>query len=163
VSAALGETGAHLEDMCVSDVPEIAGIEARSYDFPWPDGIFSDCLKAGYRCRVLRRDGEIIAYGIVSIAAGEAHILNLCVCPLWRGYGWGRHMLDHLLDLAIAAAAGRVWLEVRRSNAAAMGLYGAAGFEVAGIRRGYYRAAAGREDALVLALDIGDGRARAGA
>jgi len=162
VSAALGESRARLADMHAGDVAEIAAIEAGSYDFPWTAGIFRDCLKAGYRCRVLRRDGAIVAYGIVSLEAGEAHILNLCVRPQWRGCGWGRYMLDHLLELAVAAAARRVWLEVRRSNAAAMGLYGAAGFATAGIRRHYYRKVGGREDALVLALDLAAGPAQAG-
>lgn len=155
MSAALDEMLAQFADMRESDVADVSAIEIETYPFPWTAGIFRDCLKANYRCRVLRLGGAIAAYGIIALEAGEAHILNLCVRPRLRDRGWGRCMLSHLLELARVAGAARAWLEVRRSNVAAMGLYGAAGFVEVGVRRGYYRAADGREDALVFALDLG--------
>ncbi|MGH8495012.1 MAG: ribosomal protein S18-alanine N-acetyltransferase [Gammaproteobacteria bacterium] len=168
MSAALEEGGAQFDDMRASDIAEVSAIEAATYPFPWTAGIFRDCLRARYRCRVLRDPAGIVAYGIVSTEAREAHILNLCVREALRRCGYGRRMLAHLLDLAIAAGARRVWLEVRRSNEAAVGLYSAAGFVEVGVRRDYYRsvdrahgASRGvREDALVLALGLDDGEPR---
>lgn len=166
MSAVLEPGGARFDDMGASDVAEVTAIEAATYPFPWTAGIFRDCLRAGYRCRVLRDTGGIIAYGIVSWEAREAHILNLCVREALRRCGYGRHMLRHLLELAADAGARRVWLEVRRSNAAAVALYSAAGFVQVGVRRDYYRSTegwrggGGREDALVLALGLDDGEPR---
>ncbi|CAN5119305.1 ribosomal protein S18-alanine N-acetyltransferase [soil metagenome] len=158
MSAAIANTGFAFGDMRAGDISEIASIEAESYEFPWTAGIFRDCLKASYRCRVLRDAGGIVAYGILSAEGQEAHILNLCVRSPLQRCGYGRRMLAHLLEFAVAAGCRRVWLEVRRSNRPAVRLYRAAGFEHVGIRRGYYRAPGGREDALVLALglDAGD-------
>ncbi len=157
MSAALEEASVSFDDMRVSDVAEVSAIEAETYPFPWTAGIFRDCLRAAYRCRVLRDPHGIVVYGIVSAEAREAHILNLCVRSALRRCGYGRRMLAHLLELALAAGARRVWLEVRRSNAAAVALYDAAGFVEVGVRRDYYRAPGGREDALVLALGLDPG------
>jgi ribosomal-protein-alanine N-acetyltransferase len=63
-------------------------------------------------------------------------------------------LLEHLLTLALAANATIVLLEVRKSNKAAIALYEKYGFKRLGVRKGYYPAANGREDALVLAFDI---------
>ncbi len=143
-----------LRPMTRSDVPEVSSIEQGAYEFPWTPGIFRDCIRVGYHCRVATVDGCVRAYGIMSTAANEAHILNLCVDPDLRRAGLGRRMLTHLTELALRARSHRIFLEVRPSNAAAQRLYSQAGFVEIGRRRAYYRAAAGREDAMVLALDL---------
>jgi [ribosomal protein S18]-alanine N-acetyltransferase len=133
-----------------SDVPAIMGIERQSYIFPWTEGIFRDCLRVNYTCRVVEIGASIAGYGIMSIAAGEAHLLNLCVAADWRCRGVGRRLLAHLLQVAASLGARESFLEARPSNTIAIRLYQALGYVQIGIRRGYYQAVDGREDAIVL-------------
>jgi ribosomal-protein-alanine N-acetyltransferase len=132
------------------DLPQVVRIEHEAYEFPWSPGIFRDCLKAGHACWVMSWPGEICGYGILSAAAGEAHILNLCVDPQYQGMGHGRRMLRRLVDLARWHGAHRVFLEVRPSNVAAHQLYLDNDFAEIGRRPRYYPAAQGREDAIVM-------------
>jgi len=145
--------------MTPGDLPAVAAVERASYQFPWSEGIFRDCLRVGYLCRVADLDGEIVAYGVVAMGAGEAHILNLCVRGDLRGRSIGRQMLMLLLERSRQAGMEAVFLEVRPSNPHAIALYQSVGFAQVGLRRGYYQAPDnGREDALVLKLDLTDGR-----
>jgi ribosomal-protein-alanine N-acetyltransferase len=138
--------------MLLSDVPAVAAVERASYAFPWSEGIFRDCLRVGYLCRVAEVDGEIVSYGIVAMGAGEAHILNLCVAEKFRGRSVGRQMLLLLLERSRQAGMTDAFLEVRPSNPLAIALYQSVGFVQVGLRKGYYQAVDGREDALVLKL-----------
>jgi [ribosomal protein S18]-alanine N-acetyltransferase len=133
-----------------SDVPDVVAIERGSYQFPWSEGIFRDCLRVGYVCRVVTVSRQVMAYGVMSFGAGEAHILNLCVAEAYRCRGIGRQLLNSLIERAGAAGMADAYLEVRPSNTTAIRLYLALGFEQVGMRRGYYQAANGREDAAVL-------------
>ncbi len=132
------------------DIADVVAIERASYQYPWSEGIFRDCLRVGYVCRVMTVSRQIMAYGVMSLGAGEAHILNLCVAESYRCRGVGRRLLSALIERATAAGMGDAFLEVRPSNTAAIRLYLALGFEQVGMRRGYYQAATGREDAAVL-------------
>lgn len=144
-----------LYPMHVSHLPQVLEIENRAYPFPWSEGIFKDCLKVGYSSWVVGNpQNEILSYALMSMAVGEAHILNLCVAPEYQGQGLARFMMDHLLQLVRAAHMTQVLLEVRKSNKAAIQLYESYRFERLGLRKGYYPAPAGREDALVLGLQI---------
>jgi ribosomal-protein-alanine N-acetyltransferase len=138
--------------MVPTDVPGVGLVERASYTFPWSEGIFRDCLRVGYLCRVAECEGQIVAYGVVAMGAGEAHVLNLCVGEAMRGRGVGRQMLNLLLERSRQAGMSEVFLEVRPSNLHAIALYESVGFLEAGRRKGYYQAVDGREDALVLKL-----------
>lgn len=129
-------------------------LELACYPHPWTKGIFADCLRVGYDCWVLEREERIIGYGVLSIAAGESHILNLAVGPSQQGKGFGKRLLEHLLDRAYSGKAEMVLLEVRPSNHAARHLYEQRGFNEIGRRPGYYPAKDGREDALLYALQM---------
>ncbi len=142
--------------MTPGDVAAVGALERAAYPFPWSDGIFRDCIRVGYLCRVAELDSQVVAYGIVAMGAGEAHILNLCVRGDLRGRGVGRQMLMLLLERARQAGVGDVFLEVRPGNALAISLYQSVGFVQVGLRKGYYQAAEGREDALVLKLALAD-------
>ena len=146
--------------MTEADVPEVVATERASYQFPWSEGIFRDCLRVGYVCRVVTVDGRVVGYGVMSIGAGEAHILNLCVHEAHRSNGIGKSLLGYLLERGAAAGMGEAFLEVRPSNTAAIRLYLSLGFEQVGMRRGYYQAVGGREDAAVLKLSLRGRRAR---
>lgn len=139
-----------IREMCQADVIAVASIERAAYEFPWTASIFRDCLLAGYTSLVLEQAGKVIGYGIMSVAAGEAHLLNLALSGPVRRRGHGRWLLGHLLELARNAGAESIYLEVRPSNRPALALYQHTGFEVVGRRRGYYRARFGTEDAVVL-------------
>ena len=108
----------------------------------------------GYVCRAVTVGEELVGYGVMSVGAGEAHILNLCIAEGHRCCGLGRLLLRSLLECAGAAGAGEAFLEVRPSNTSAIRLYLAMGFEQVGMRRGYYQAVNGREDAAVLKLTL---------
>jgi [ribosomal protein S18]-alanine N-acetyltransferase len=143
--------------MRAEDLAAVSAMENASYDFPWSAGIFSDCVKAGHPCWVLCVDADIAGYGILSMGAGEAHVLNLCIGPDFRGRGLGRHLLGRLLDIARWNGAERIFLEVRPSNPLAKTLYESVGFSEIGRRPRYYPAKNGREDAIVMALDMAAG------
>jgi ribosomal-protein-alanine N-acetyltransferase len=140
-----------MRPMIQSDVEDVLAVERAAYPYPWTEGILRDCLRAGYCCWVLELDDELIGHGVLSVAVGEAHILNLCVHPDWQGRGLGKHLLHRLLRLAKEHGADTAFLEVRVSNVVARHLYEAEGFNEIGQRRGYYPAHGGREDALVFA------------
>jgi ribosomal-protein-alanine N-acetyltransferase len=138
-----------------ADLADVLAVETAAYPFPWTASIFRDCLRVGYCCWVCVFKHRIVGHGVMSVAAGEAHVLNLCVKPEYQGNGLGKRLLSHLLSLAARHGADTAFLEVRRSNSAALALYSALGFNEIGVRRGYYPSKGGREDALVLARDLG--------
>jgi ribosomal-protein-alanine N-acetyltransferase len=148
-----------LREMRHADLPAVAAIESASYEFPWSAGIFRDCLLAGYHALVLEQGGQVVGYAVMSLAAGEAHLLNICLSAPLRGAGHGTLLLAHMIRQARAGGALRMFLEVRPSNQPALALYGRFGFRPLGLRRAYYRARQGSEDAVVLslALDGADG------
>lgn len=150
----IAEKPVEIRALQMRDLARVVVIEAASYDFPWSAGVFSDCLSVGYYCRVLDLRGRPAAYGVLSVAAGEAHILNLTVSPKYRGQGLGRLLLRDFLGHCRSHALSRVYLEVRPSNDVARLLYVSEGFALIGMRRRYYRSQDGREDAMVYALNI---------
>ncbi|HFK2921752.1 ribosomal protein S18-alanine N-acetyltransferase [Stenotrophomonas beteli] len=137
-----------------SDLNAVMAIELRGYPFPWTRGIFIDCLRAGYPGLAMERDGQLIGYGVISLAADEAHVLNICIDPLAQSRGLGRQLLRALVQLARDRGAQRVFLEVRPSNTPALALYHSEGFNEIGRRPRYYPAAQGREDAVVMAIEL---------
>lgn len=146
------------------DLDRIMEIELAAYPFPWSRGIFSDCIRVGYDCRGLQLGQTLVGYSIQTDAAGEAHLLNLCVDPAWQRRGFGRLLLENVLRIARSNGCSSIFLEVRPSNAAGIALYRHRGFTVVGRRQGYYSAgvpaivggdpATSREDALVMRLDL---------
>lgn len=138
--------------MSPADVKEVMTIEVRAYPIPWTEGIMRDCLNVGYDCQVARLRGEIVAYSFMSVAAHEAHLLNITVKPELQGKGFGRLMAQHMLEVAQDKQVDTVYLEVRPSNKAARGLYRSLGFMQIGRRKDYYPDPKGREDALVYSL-----------
>lgn len=137
-----------------TDVSRVMVVERRAYEFPWSDGIFRDCIRAGYYCCLLMKDDTLLGHGVMAVAVDEAHVLNLCVDPEAQGQGYGRTLLGHLMVKARAGGATRMLLEVRVSNAAAQALYASVGFIEIGMRRNYYPGRGGREDAIVLSRVI---------
>ncbi|MDR2877114.1 MAG: ribosomal protein S18-alanine N-acetyltransferase [Chromatiales bacterium] len=140
----------NFQPMRLEDVDRVMAIERHAYEFPWTEGIFRDCIRAGYYCCVLVREDALLGYGVMAVAVEEAHALNLCIDPQAQGQGYGRALLDHLMRKARLAGAARMLLEVRVSNFIAQALYASVGFIEIGVRRNYYPDRGGREDAIVL-------------
>ena len=151
---AIGMPELEIRGMQEADIAQVLRIERASYAFPWTEGIFCDCLRVNYTCRVAEIGAVTVGYGILSVAAGEAHLLNLCVADAYRCRGIGRRLLAHLLLAAGDARAKEAFLEARPSNTCAIRLYQSLGFTQIGMRRGYYQAVGGREDAVVLKRNI---------
>jgi ribosomal-protein-alanine N-acetyltransferase len=141
--------------MQAADIAEVARLERIAYEYPWTEGIFRDCLRAGYDCTVLEgENGGVQGYCIMSLAVAEAHLLNLCIHPQRQGCGLGRDLLERAIERARILGGRHMFLEVRPSNKAALALYRSAGFYQIGERRRYYKSHEGREDAVVLSLKL---------
>jgi ribosomal-protein-alanine N-acetyltransferase len=143
-----------IRPMQQDDVEGVMIIENAVCDFPWTDTIFSDCIKVGYSCWVLSENNEVLGYGLLSVSAGEGHILNLCIKPSHYRLGLGTRMMKHLIKQGKYLKADSVYLEARISNQKAIDLYHKLGFIQIGERLDYYPAKDGREDAYVLSLSL---------
>ena len=109
--------------MTVEDVPAVMVTEEAVYPFPWTDGIFRDCIRVGYQCWLAYEDGRLIGHAVMSVAAGECHLLNLSVATGDQGKGYGRQFVVFLMEIAKQQGADSMLLEVRPSNLAAIHLY----------------------------------------
>jgi ribosomal-protein-alanine N-acetyltransferase len=154
MSAVLQEPFAIIRKMSEADIPAVLEVECRAYTHPWTEGILRDCLRVRYHCWVCERGDELVGHAVMSVAVGEAHVLNLCVDPDQQRQGIGRRLLHRLMRVARDRQADTLFLEVRASNFPARQLYEGEGFAEIGERRGYYPAHGGREDALLYAKPL---------
>jgi ribosomal-protein-alanine N-acetyltransferase len=152
--SALADRVPHIRAMSEADLDEVMAIEASVYTHPWTRGNFLDSIKAGYTCHVMQVGEQVIGYGVLMIAAREAHLLNLSIARQWQRKGYGRSMLLHLIDVARRADALQMLLEVRPSNFVGRSLYASMGFYSVTVRRAYYPASNGREDAILMGLNL---------
>jgi ribosomal-protein-alanine N-acetyltransferase len=143
-----------LRPMQESDLPIIMAIEERAYPYPWALANFKDCLKHNYDCWVYEQNEHIIAYTVLMLVLDELSILNVCVNPFHQRQGLGAALLNTIENLAVERGMTNCFLEVRPSNKAALKLYQKQGFHEIGLRKRYYPAATGREDAIVMAKAI---------
>jgi len=139
-----------LAPMAEADLDAVLVIERAVYTHPWTRGNFADSLRARYQCRTWRQGGTLLGYFVLLAAAGEAHLLNLSIAPACQRRGHGSALLREAMRVAREDGAKKVFLEVRPSNLAGKALYERFGFRKIALRRGYYPAQGGREDALVL-------------
>jgi ribosomal-protein-alanine N-acetyltransferase len=139
-----------LAAMAEPDLDAVLAIEGAVYSHPWTRGNFADSLRAAYTCRTLRLGEALLGYFVLMVAAGEAHLLNLSVAQAQQRRGHGSALLRAAQQLAREQGGRRMFLEVRPSNSAGQFLYEKFGFRKIALRRGYYPALEGREDAIVL-------------
>ncbi|MDR0635256.1 MAG: ribosomal protein S18-alanine N-acetyltransferase [Azoarcus sp.] len=140
--------------MTARDLDWVVAREAELHSFPWTRGNFADSLASDYLCRLMLEGGTPVAYAVALVVVDEAHLLNISVARGEQGRGLGGRLLDHLVEGVRGDGIRRFFLEVRPSNTAGLALYRHAGFVEIGRRKGYYPALAGREDALVMRLDL---------
>ena len=142
-----------LRRMEMEDLNSVLKNERKAYRFPWTEGIFKSCLCNGDECWILL-EKKILGHAVLSFAAREAHLLNLCIHPDHQNQGLGKQVLDHVLSVAKRKGALSIFLEVRASNVAAVSLYESTGFNEIGRRRGYYPSVTNREDAIVFGKEL---------
>ncbi len=136
--------------MSGADLDWVSAAEREIYTFPWSRQNFADSLHAGYSSWVTELEGEACGYAVLMLVLDEAHLLNISVLEALRGRGLGSLLLDQLCAVSRQGGATQMFLEVRRSNAAGLRLYEKWGFSEIGVRKGYYPAPQGREDAIVM-------------
>lgn len=142
------------QQMLESDLDAIMAIEPHIYSHPWTRGNFTDSLKSGYPAYVLKYNAEIIGYALMMMVLDEAHLLNLSVTKAYQKQGLGRLLLEYMISIAQEKKAANMFLEVRTSNISAIALYENIGFNEMAVRRGYYPAHNGREDAVLMGLAL---------
>jgi len=132
---------------------KILEIETLSFQTPWSAGAFIQEINnpIGRLCAATV-NGKPVGFVCYWIPDFEVSLLDLAVHPEERGKGIGRFLLNHVVEEAALRRVEAVWLEVRVSNAGAIGLYGKFGFEKTGVRRKYYDDT--QEDAVVMCLHL---------
>ncbi len=136
------------------DIAAVALIEQDVFVFPWSAGNFRDSLLSGYQCWACWVDNELIGYAIILMSLDEAHLLNFAVSRGWQNQGVGMRFLTFVINESKRMCCEMLYLEVRPSNAIGRRLYERFGFQQLGLRRNYYPATTGREDALFMGLNI---------
>ncbi len=141
--------------MGLRDLDAVLAVETAAYSHPWSRGNFIDSLAAGYQAELLEDSaGGLVGYFVAMPGVDELHLLNSTVAPAWQGQGHGSALMQAVRALAQQLGLATLWLEVRESNHRARALYARLGFAEVGLRRGYYPAAARREDAVVMSLRV---------
>ncbi|MBS1142744.1 MAG: ribosomal protein [Proteobacteria bacterium] len=140
--------------MSERDLDGVAALESTLQTFPWSRGNFADSLSAGHSVWVLRIGGDLVGYSVVMLVIDEAHLLTIGIAKRYQGQGYGARMLRHAMECARLGGASKLFLEVRPSNDQAVDLYRHFGFQQIGLRKGYYPAVIGREDALIFDKEL---------
>lgn len=151
---AVFKTQYQFRSMELDDLEAVMRIEPSIYPYPWTRGNFSDSLNSGYSAWVLMLDEYIIGYSLMMMVLDEAHLLNLSIAKDYQKQGLGRYLLEYMVNTAKNNQMANMFLEVRLSNISAIALYEKMGFNEMAIRRGYYPAAVGREDAVLMGLAL---------
>ena len=146
--------GPFIRTMTRFDLEPVYAIEQASYEFPWTKGLLADCLRVGYHSFVYEENNEIRGYAFVSTVLDEAHLLNICIAPQYQHQGYGQQFLQWLMDHFRDNGAKTMYLEVRMSNHIAIQMYQNMGFNEIGVRRNYYPAKQGKEDAQLFACEF---------
>lgn len=145
---------ARFETLTEAWLDAVLAVEQQAYTHPWSRGNFTDSIRSGYQAQVLVGDDSLIGYFVAMKGVDEVHLLNITVAPAFQRQGWSRVMLDALATWSRGQGAQWLWLEVRVSNTRAYSVYLAHGYQRVGLRRAYYPAFEGREDAIVMSLKL---------
>ena len=132
----------------------LLAVEQAAYSHPWSRGNFTDSLRSGYEVQLLVAGQTLLGYFVAMKGVDEVHLLNITVAPAYQRQGWARMMLDALALWSRSQGAEWLWLEVRVSNERARQVYEQHGYRRVGVRKNYYPADQGREDAVVMSLKL---------
>ncbi|ELZ5939597.1 ribosomal protein S18-alanine N-acetyltransferase [Providencia stuartii] len=137
-----------------SDLATAFLIEKLSHDFPWTERVFYGNQGEKYHNIKISVNNQIVGFAITQCILDEATLFNIAIHPDYQGKGYGRLLMEQLITDLVDKGILTLWLEVRESNAAALRLYDKLGFHQVTVRKDYYPAKQGREDALILALTL---------
>ncbi len=140
-----------LRAMTTADINAVCAIEQQVQYAPWTTKLFSDSLER-HVCWVAQKNQQVVGFFVMQFIIDEAHLLNIAVDPTQQKQGIGRLLLDNVQQQAVAKKANTIFLELRATNQRALALYQMAGFNEIGLRKNYYPAAQGKEDAVIMAL-----------
>jgi [ribosomal protein S18]-alanine N-acetyltransferase len=154
MNAQLNQPNISFREMQVADFDIVMQVETANFPFPWTAGNFKDSINSGHICLVLEIDQALIGYAILMMVLDEAHLLNISISSAWKGKGWGRHLLNHMMQIGREKGGLNMFLEVRPSNVSAITLYESIGFNEMGVRPGYYPAHNGRENAVLMGIAL---------
>lgn len=136
------------------DFQRIYAIECASHAFPWSEKTFMTNIGERYCNLKLEVDGKIVGFAINQFILDEATLFNIAVDPEYQGQGYGKMLLSAAIEKLAEKGVMTLWLEVRESNRSAIALYETIGFNEVSIRKNYYPAKNGKEDAVIMALYI---------
>ena len=154
MNAQLKPANVSFREMQASDLDAVMNIETVNFPFPWTPGNFKDSINSGYTCLVLEIDNALVGYAILMMVLDEVHLLNISVSPSWKGKGWGRYLLNHMMQIGREKGGLNMFLDVRPSNVSAITLYESIGLNEMGVRPGYYPAHNGRENAVLMGVAL---------
>ncbi|MDO6682024.1 ribosomal protein S18-alanine N-acetyltransferase [Oceanobacter sp. 5_MG-2023] len=146
--------GACLVSAGPDDLEAVMAIEQRCQSHPWSREVMLRYLSKEHVVWRLELDGTLIGFAVVTQIAGEAELLDIAIDPDYQGRGFGQQLLQRLLDDVGSKGNERMFLEVRASNMPAIAVYEKLGFCQIGVRRNYYPAKIGREDALMYCQEL---------
>jgi ribosomal-protein-alanine acetyltransferase len=141
--------------MTIQDVPVVASIEQRVQSHPWTARQFIESIEAGQKCTVIEQANRVVGFCILQPVLDEANLLLMAIDPTQHGKGLGHQLLEQSIE-RLGEGCVMVFLELRQSNLAALALYQKNGFHQMGVRKNYYPALQGREDAVLMALTRGN-------
>ncbi|BCB95839.1 ribosomal-protein-alanine acetyltransferase [Dissulfurispira thermophila] len=143
----------YIREMYIEDIPEVVSIERLSFSMPWSETSFRSEIYSRYSItRVAELNGIVVGYICVKHVADECHLLNLAVHPDYRRRGIAKVLLDNMIRELKIEGCRFFYLEVRASNYAARRLYEGVGFNMVGIRKGYYVNPV--EDAIIMMKEL---------
>lgn len=140
----------HVRLLTKADLEQVCAIEKKAYTIPWTDKIHAECIESGYPSLVLEQGGAIVGYVIFNYLYDECHLMNIVTDPGFQGLGVASQLISAMYEKAKESGMVKVILEVRASNEVAIGFYHKQGFTEIGLRKQYYKAVDGHEDALVM-------------
>lgn len=145
-----------IRELRSDDVDDLSNIEQAATAYPWSREQFASGLAAKEFGWGVEVDGLLVGFAIFNSVLDEVTLLDIAVHPDWQRRGLAKRLLAATLPELPKRNASRCLLEVRVSNVAAVALYKSLGFDEDGYRRNYYPTHDGRENALLMSLNLQD-------
>ena len=141
-------------EISLGDLDGIVQIEQAVNPFPWGEEALRDTIVSSGHHLTSLREGRAVGFLLSNFVLDEAQLLLIGVSPDWQGVGVGAQLLKELINRSREQGRKLIYLEVRSGNERAIRLYRSLGFLDIGVRRDYYPGLVGREDAIVMSLQI---------
>lgn len=133
------EVRVHIRWMIRRDLAEVLEIERRSFEYPWSDDEFLNCLRQR-NCvgMVAEYQGRIVGFMVYELHRTRIHVLNFAVAPEYRRLGVGTQMISKLIGKLSSQRRNRIVLAVRETNLPAQLFFRENGFRAISILHNFY-------------------------